>query len=66
MVVRVSLMVLRIAVLATLILGILFWTGNAEGLQLLHIVLGFLVVFSLWVLGIAQGLHGLALILRYC
>jgi hypothetical protein len=57
-VVRVSLMVLRIALLATLVLGILFWTGNAEGLQLLHIVLGFLVVFSLWVLGIAQGLQG--------
>jgi hypothetical protein len=65
-VVRVSLMVLRIAVLATLILGILFWTGNAEDHQLLHIVLGFLVVFSLWILGIAQGLHGLALILRNC
>jgi hypothetical protein len=57
-VVRISLMVLRVAVLATLVLGILFWTGNAEGLQLVHIVLGFLVVFSLWVLGIAQGLQG--------
>ena len=58
MVVRISLMVLRIAVVAALVLGILFWTGNVEGLQIVHIVLGFLVVFSLWVLGIAQGLRG--------
>ncbi len=58
MVIRISLMVLRIAVVAALVLGILFWTGNVEGLQIVHIVLGFLVVFSLWVLGIAQGLRG--------
>ncbi len=58
MVVRISLMVLRVAVLAALILGIIFWTGNASGLQIVHIVLGFAVVFSLFVLGIAQGLRG--------
>ena len=58
MVVRVSLMVLRVAVLAALILGIIFWTGNAGGLQIVHIVLGFAVVLSLFVLGIAQGLRG--------
>ncbi len=58
MVVRVSLMVLRVAVLAALILGIIFWTGNAGGLQIVHIVLGFAVVLSLFVLGIAQGLQG--------
>lgn len=57
MVVRVSLMVLRVAVLAALVLGILFWTGNADGLQIVHIVLGFLVVISLWVIGIAQGVQ---------
>ena len=57
MVVRVSLMVLRVAVLAALVLGIIFWTGNADNLQIVHIVLGFLVVISLWVLGIAQGVR---------
>lgn len=57
MVVRVSLMVLRIAALAALVLGIIFWTGNADNLQIVHIVLGFLVVISLWVLGIAQGVR---------
>src|SRR5260370_38963308 len=51
-------MVLRVAVLAALVLGILFWTGNADGLQLFHIVLGILVVLSLWVIGIAQVLRG--------
>jgi len=56
-VVRVSLMVLRIAALAALVLGIIFWTGNADNLQIVHIVLGFLVVISLWVLGIAQGVR---------
>lgn len=57
MVVRVSLMVLRVAALAALVLGIIFWTGNADNLQIVHIVLGFLVVISLWVLGIAQGVR---------
>src|SRR5258708_32286046 len=50
-------MVLRVAALAALVLGIIFWTGNADNLQLVHIVLGFLVVISLWVLGIAQGVR---------
>ena len=57
MVVRVSLMVLRVTALAALVLGIIFWTGNAANLQIVHIVLGFLVVISLWVLGIAQGVR---------
>jgi hypothetical protein len=56
-VVRVSSMVLRISALAALVLGIIFWTGNADNLQIVHIVLGFLVVISLWVLGIAQGVR---------
>jgi len=50
-------MVLRIAALAALVLGIIFWTGNADNLQIVHIVLGFLVVISVWVLGIAQGVR---------
>jgi hypothetical protein len=45
-------------VLIELVLGILFWTGNADSLQIVHIVIGILVVLSLWTLGIAQGLQG--------
>jgi hypothetical protein len=58
LVVRISLMVLRVAVLAALVLGILFWAGNADNLVLVHMGIGILVVISLWVMGIAQGLQG--------
>jgi hypothetical protein len=58
LVVRIALMVLRVTVLANLILGIIFWTGNADNLQLLHIILGLLAVISLFTIGIAQGLRG--------
>ncbi len=55
--VRLALMVLRIAVLLNLITGILFWTGNAAAsLVLVHMGLGILVVLSLWTLGLAQAL----------
>jgi hypothetical protein len=58
LVVRIALMIVRIGVLIELVLGILFWTGKAESLQIVHIVIGILVVLSLWTLGIAQGLQG--------
>ena len=58
MVVRTALMIVRVGVLIELVLGILFWTGNADSLQIVHIVVGILVVLSLWTLGIAQGLAG--------
>ena len=58
MVVRISLMVLRITVLFNLITGIIFWTGNADPLQIVHIILGILAVLALWTIGIVQGLRG--------
>jgi len=51
-------MVLRIAVLFNLITGIIFWTGNADPLQIVHIVVGIIAVLALWTLGIMQGLRG--------
>jgi len=48
----------RVGVLIELALGILFWTGNADSLQIVHIVIGIAVVLSLWTLGITQGLQG--------
>jgi len=36
-------------------MGIIFWTGNLENLQLVHMLIGFIVVLSLWVIGLAQG-----------
>ena len=58
MAVRISLMVLRIAVLFNLITGIIFWTGNADPLQIVHIILGIIAVIALWTLGIIQTLRG--------
>jgi hypothetical protein len=58
LVVRIALNIVRIGVLVELALGILFWTGNADSFQIVHIIIGILVVLSLWTLGIAQGLQG--------
>lgn len=58
MVIRIALNIVRIGVLIELVLGILFWTGNADSLQIVHIVIGILVVLSLWTLGIALGSQG--------
>ena len=54
-VMTIAIMVLRIAVLVALVMGIIFWTGNLENLQLVHMLIGFIVVLSLWVIGLAQG-----------
>ena len=51
MIVRISINVLRVSVLLALVLGILFWTGNAFALVPTHMLLGTLVFLSLWVLG---------------
>jgi hypothetical protein len=58
MVIRIALNIVRFGVLIELVLGILFWTGNADSLQIVHIIIGILVVLSLWTLGIAQSLQG--------
>ena len=53
--ITISIMVLRVAVLLALILGILFWTGNAVNLIPVHMLIGIIAVLSLWVIGLAQG-----------
>ncbi len=58
LVVRIAVNIVRVGVLIQIISGILFWTGNADSFQLAHIVIGILIVLSLWTLGIAQGLQG--------
>lgn len=54
-VITIAVWVLRIAVLAAIILGILFWTGNVENLIPVHMLIGIIAVLSLWVIGLAQG-----------
>ena len=61
MVVRISLMVLRICVVLAVILGILFWLNivSPSGTILsVHMLLGLLVVLSLVVIGVALLLTG--------
>lgn len=61
MVVRISLMVLRICVLLAFILGILFWIGvvSRTGTPVaVHMLLGLLVVLSLAIIGISLLLTG--------
>jgi hypothetical protein len=43
-------MVIRIVGLIQLILGIIVWTGNADSLIPIHILLGSIVTIALWVL----------------
>ncbi|MGH7763727.1 MAG: hypothetical protein ACREOM_04840 [Candidatus Dormibacteraceae bacterium] len=43
-------MTVRICGVVLLLLGILFWTGNADFLQPVHILLGLLLVLGLWTL----------------
>jgi hypothetical protein len=52
-----------------LVLGLLFWTGNATGLVPLHMLIGFLLVLGLWTVaglaaraGVQPGLVALAAI----
>lgn len=54
-VMTIAVMVLRLSVLVALVMGIIFWTGNADNLQPIHMLIGIIVVLSLWVIGLAQG-----------
>src|SRR5215216_6923148 len=56
MVFRIASIVLRVCGALALILGLLFWSGNALGLIPIHILLGILVVLSLWVIGVGQAI----------
>jgi hypothetical protein len=61
--IKIAQWVLRISAIIVLVLGILFWTNvintdTSKGIVLVHMLLGILVVLSLWTLGIAQGLRG--------
>ena len=55
MVFRIASIVLRLCGALAVILGILFWSGNALNLVRIHMLLGILVVLSLWVVGIGQA-----------
>ena len=61
MIVRIGINALRACVLLALILGILLWTNVVSGgVVMIHMLLGILAMFSLWVLafGIATAPKG--------
>lgn len=54
MLVRITSIVLRVCALLALILGVVFWTSSVGGVLVpIHMLLGILVVLSLWTLGYA-------------
>lgn len=54
MVIRVASIILRVCGTLAVILGLLFWSGNTLNLIPIHMLLGLLVVLSLWVIGVGQ------------
>jgi len=56
--VRVLQMLIRLFGLVLLVLGILFWTGNLLNLIVVHMVIGIVLVASLWVLAIVAAQMG--------
>ena len=56
MVARIASIILRLCGALAVILGLVFWSGNAMNLIPIHMLLGILVVLSMWVLGIGQAL----------
>jgi hypothetical protein len=55
MFIRFSSILLRICGTLAVILGLLFWTGNAQSLIGVHMLLGLLVVLLLWIVGVGQA-----------
>ncbi len=55
MVIQIASIMLRVFGTLALILGLLFWIGYALNLIAIHMLLGLLVVLSLWIVGIGQA-----------
>ncbi len=51
-------MLARVSGLIQIILGVLFWTGNALGLIPVHIFFGSVLVLSLWTLAVMAARSG--------
>lgn len=51
-------MFIRIAGVIMIVLGLLFWTDNAQFLIPLHMTIGLLIVLALWTLAIIAAISG--------
>jgi hypothetical protein len=56
--VNIARMLVRAAFLVQIVLGVIFWTGNALGLKNLHMLIGFILVLSLEVIVVAAARRG--------
>lgn len=56
MLIRYASALLTASGLIALVLGLLFWSGNALHLISMHMLLGIVAVVALWVIGFAQAL----------
>jgi hypothetical protein len=54
-------MAIRVLGLVMIVLGLLFWTGNALNLIGLHMLIGIVVVLLLWALAIIAARNGVSL-----
>lgn len=52
-------MLVRITGLLQIVLGLVFWSGNAKGLVPVHMVSGTILVLSLWALAVAGARAGI-------
>ena len=55
MVIQIASIMLRVCGTLALILGLLFWSGNGLNLIAIHMLLGLLLVLSLWIVGVGQA-----------
>lgn len=58
---RVALMTVRVAGLVLIVLGVLFWVGQAHPLIPAHMLLGLILVVALWVLGTLAARAGVGM-----
>ena len=54
-------MAIRVLGLIMIVLGLLFWTGNALNLITLHMLIGIVVVLLVWALAIMAARNGVSL-----
>ena len=57
----VAVMLVRLAAIILIVLGIIIWTGNGDGLVGLHMIIGLVFVLALWALAVIALGSGVAL-----
>ena len=56
----IAVMLVRLTGLVEIVLGLLFWTGNATNLVRVHVQVGVVLVLALWALAVLAALAGVS------